>query len=934
MTVLTAPRAVARAPEVVGCILGAKTISFFSPALQLSCRGWVLFERCVGSIQFNSATIVGVSAREDAYVVRSGCAQQSIGMTQNEQDALMDNTSTLITLGTPFGNWPGLAQRLLASVTQDIQLAGLEFGAWHDGLDGLPSLPLRGEEAVDVSTEIRLDSASLAAAQALCGQQAGMIWGGIDSRACWTANFWAELQPESQFLVFFEPPDLTIAHALQNNGDADPEQLKTLWCAGAQQILQLVRRYRQRVLLIDVREAASHPHELAKLCSGRFGLQFQLDSETDYEPHTDTVLAALVNSWLYPSKSIHALCAELDVSCMPLAPATAEDEEAAGVVRPDPLTAMAQYRAVARERGTLATQFEQTESERDRLRAETGQAQQENELLLSQLHQMHKTQGDLESALQKQEQIEQARAILEERLEQSEADQEKTAAAAQEHKAEIDRLREQADSLGQERSDLEARLKQAEADKDEATTAAEENKAELDRLKQQHEHDADENELLLLQLHQVQEELEDTFFKHQKAEKQRADVEARLNQSEADKAQAATDYEAELRSVREDTSTQVTDLQNRLDHAEAQSAHYQEQGEQLLIKLHQTQEQMEQYFLESKQLRRGDHRNPAKPQPVSMGADTVRIGNAVEERPYCHANFTLHDVAQGQRHFDTLDVRLIEHHGEPGLVLFAQPGSNAPLLPCWQETGEEGGRAFMLLHPHHKAGRALIAQMHTSDWLFMNDLLALLQATLYDAADNQPRLARRWGLVCQAVRDQLHQLPLQLRYDAAHTTEADGASGAVNITLHLDNVLYGDRAYPELHFDLRLTSSGKDTNRPDSLVLRAPEDNGALPPLAGWPRTEDGSLAPECVFKFGKGQSSAHKKTQWQALDPLDRNFVTALVSRLPAVLADNQAGHAAPQLGESEMSSLVDTMTHEIASGTGRGRQARSGRLRRVGAV
>ncbi|QAU35534.1 hypothetical protein [Janthinobacterium sp. 17J80-10] len=93
---------------------------------------------------------------------------------------------------------------------------------------------------------------------------------------------------------------------------------------------------------------------------------------------------------------------------------------------------------------------------------------------------------------------------------------------------------------------------------------------------------AKENELLLLQLHQVQEELESNFKKQEERTKER-DEQAKL----------ATDRQKQVEQI-----TQARDTQAK------QAKDLSQENELLLLQLHQAQEELEHYFLKQEELRK------------------------------------------------------------------------------------------------------------------------------------------------------------------------------------------------------------------------------------------------------------------------------------------------------------------------------------------
>jgi len=107
-----------------------------------------------------------------------------------------------------------------------------------------------------------------------------------------------------------------------------------------------------------------------------------------------------------------------------------------------------------------------------------------------------------------------------------------------------------------------------------------------------------ENELLLLQLHQVQEELEQGFLDHRQ----------QLAQADAARAEQVglhANLQEELKQLADKLSASaeaLTAAQQTADQGRHQISELESENELLLLQLHQVQEELEQYFLDNRQL--------------------------------------------------------------------------------------------------------------------------------------------------------------------------------------------------------------------------------------------------------------------------------------------------------------------------------------------
>jgi hypothetical protein len=217
----------------------------------------------------------------------------------------------------------------------------------------------------------------------------------------------------------------------------------------------------------------------------------------------------------------------------------------------------------------LDAKTKQLESEKQKLEGKIKDLEEENELLLLQLHQV---QEELETTFLKNQKLddtsnrlEKEKAALEKRINELDAKTKQLESEKQKLAQDNDALNKDKAALTQRTSQLDARTKQLETEKqklaqdngalskDKATltqriTGLEARTKELETHNQQQKKEietggrhaqkieelenrlrdtSDENELLLLQLHQVQEELEKYFLGNQETQKQLDEIESR-----------------------------------------------------------------------------------------------------------------------------------------------------------------------------------------------------------------------------------------------------------------------------------------------------------------------------------------------------------------------------------------------------------------------
>ncbi|MEA1052133.1 hypothetical protein U5801_20315 [Lamprobacter modestohalophilus] len=390
-----------------------------------------------------------------------------------------------------------------------------------------------------------------------------------DERDLRLLDHWAEQLPNARFLLFFTDPETALAHAIRNG--FDPSAFLEGWRDSIRHLTGFQRRYRARTLLLDAASAHRNPTAMI-VAVERLGLRLALRDPLLDEGEVLVVERLIARRWLANKADLAVLRAELEAHAYPLAESEPEPDLDASqllalyrqyqagyqqlIAACDEQTQRAneqaqqaahyqaeakQYQAEAEQNQATAEQHKaeadknakalDAEKQRSREREAAHQdAAEENELLLLQLHQV---QEELESLFLKgkeaQEAFEAEKASLIAACDEQtqRANEQAQQAAHYQAEAKQNQAKAEQNQAKAEQSQAKAKQYQAEAKQNQAT--AEQHKAEadknakaLDAEKQRsrereaaHQDTAEENELLLLQLHQVQEELEQYFLKYQ-----------------------------------------------------------------------------------------------------------------------------------------------------------------------------------------------------------------------------------------------------------------------------------------------------------------------------------------------------------------------------------------------------------------------------------
>ncbi|WP_177419180.1 hypothetical protein [endosymbiont of Lamellibrachia barhami] len=562
-----------------------------------------------------------------------------------------------------------------------LEEGGDSFAKWYDKLfqeAGVTDL-LQLNQPVQPS----LDLAEKAAALFSEGADTPMLW--ADSRSLWLLDFWATTFPQAKFLLFYIRAESALAYALQQG--VDPEQFMEAWYASNQVLIHFQRRNRRRSLLLDAEMAAQQPEALAEACQ-RIGLVLQAANPSPILTTAAPALECLLASqFLGEQPAIQDLQMELEASAQPLGETTAHespqplevyhsyqqgqvrvelltqarDEQAKlAVERQDQIQQLTKVRdeqeKLATERQTQLTQAKQAQEKLEAANKETGQ---ENELLLLQLHQV---QEELEAVFLQKQQIGQAQEEQGTKLKQLQQELDE----AKRHFQAEEKIRK---GLAGEQQKLQSQVGQLTKARDEQAKLATERQAQLTQARQAHEkleaankETGQENELLLLQLHQVQEELEAVFLQKQQISQAQEEQGTKLKQLQQELDEAKRHFQAEekirkglageqqklqtqieqLTKAKDEQAKLATERQTQLVQArqsqeklEAANKEVEQENELLLLQLHQVQEELEHYFLKYQELVR-----ELEEQTKAESSDSEEQREPEKSRPTRASNIT------------------------------------------------------------------------------------------------------------------------------------------------------------------------------------------------------------------------------------------------------------------------------------------------------
>lgn len=364
---------------------------------------------------------------------------------------------------------------------------------------------------------------------------------------------------------------------------------------------------------------------------------------------------------------------------------------------------------------------------------------------------------------------------------------------------------------------------------------------------------AQENELLLLQLHQVQEELEAISLKH-KSQQVQTDISTQFNFKE-------TAQENEL----------------------------------LLLQLHQVQEELEHYFLQhqdkQKELQIAEARwqRLLQRNPAYLDYETIEILPAPGKDDAIAWRLT--NLSAAGRHFPILEFKTPLECGVAGLI-FSRSVEGNHLLTRWPATANQQNELILM-----PAGTTATLQQRaetlldlaTSDWSLLQVLTAQLIETLASSTilkertDFQPD-AFRAGL--EKFGQILQKFPPTLRYDQVQLKREQINPDYEHLWLHFDNLSFSGKRWPEFEFRLACANvqPGRFGFHPK---LEFPEKGGQAP-FETWFIESSDDFGAKLELRFA--QPDAMDMAIWSRLTEQDRLFLAALIKRLPAILGTLQS--------------------------------------------
>lgn len=715
------------------------------------------------------------------------------------------------------------------------------------------------------------------------------LWAWADVRSVWMLEFWQQFEPNLHFVLVYTSPQRALAEALaaEREHGADTATLMAAWEAHQKEILRFHHRNPQRTILVDAAECISAPSALLDACKARWDLPLTAESaQLPAAPAPAPLVGYLAEQLRLTHPELQVLQQELEASLHALGPA-----QAAGSNAPDLMAAVDDYRQVrstATRANALVSQLESLSGQLSDLDSELSKVRE------SEAAQRAKLELEYNTAVQRAQQ-------LEAELAQATSNNHKLAGDKSEHERTIATLKE---SLAKQQAEVAA-LKAANA---EARSESEQILLQMHQLQEEMERWYLENkqhvDVRAAKKHQI-EELNKTVAQYEASiatlkkeldaakankatEKEKADALAALAAAKKDldaanaKLDAALKEAAGIKAKFDVAVKETATLKSKVDaitkeaagtKADAEAAkrsakEAQQENELLLVQLHQVQEELEHYFLE--------HKNALKQNEESQ----QRWQRMLERNPdYC----------------DYRALELLGNDKESGRTSWRFTDLNA------------AGRAFSELRFDTIVSNGVAAfafardggapsasepleALGTADWLLLPTLCRVLDDALQTPSasvaqlDDAQRTALRDALA--ALLEAIARMPAVLRFDRIALKREQVNPDYEHLWMQLSNLSLGDRRWSEFEFRLSCANvrPGKFGAYPK---LEFPSDAGAEL-FDSWFVESYDDFGEKLELRFALPE--AMDMSVWDQLSQADRDMVTRLIAILPRMLARLEA--------------------------------------------
>ena len=322
-----------------------------------------------------------------------------------------------------------------------------------------------------------------------------------------------------------------------------------------------------------------------------------------------------------------------------------------------------------------------------------------------------------------------------------------------------------------------------------------------------------------------------------------------------------------------------------------------QENELLLLQLQQVQEELERYFLQYKDIQkelqiaetRWQRMLRRNPDYFDFDYDAIEV-RPDENKDNRTMTWCLKNLVVADRILSKIEFKTVMRQGVAGFVFSRQP-DNVGMFARWPANYENQDELTLIpLDKNNILERFndILTGLSTSDWELLNVLIRLLDRVL-----QQPQiLTSSVGVNLEFLRSGLDELrtsiektPAMLRYDQVALKRELVNPNYEHLWLRFDNLSFGNKRWSE--FEFRLACSPIRSNEFGYYPkLEFPDETGRAPFEAWFIESYD-DFGAKLELRFALPE--AMDIDVWQRIAEHDRDFLSALVARLPAILATLQ---------------------------------------------
>lgn len=433
--------------------------------------------------------------------------------------------NTVILTGSPWIDsgqlFPNLQKLGIKNALSTENNTDLTIGSWHDKIFS----GKRSHEYRQVQLGKAWEQSVSEIFMANWGQEP---WGWADSRSIWLLDFWRDFDPEICFILVHVSPEQALAQAISQIDEQIPFSLDNTiatWLVYERELLRFYLRNQQRCLLVDLERVNNNPALLIETASRLFSLELDdsaIDPESQAQPATffNPLASLLAKQALQRFPEALGLWEEIKVSLTVLPTVERSNSYDQIMQIPDAITELRSImhgaelalEAMSKARDEQLTQVFVCNAQMEQQEIEFQARIKQNELQF--LHQQKIQETHQEALLVKNNSLKNDLNTLSVNLV-------KEKNLAKESQALINQLSSERDNQAKLASERQQQIEQLVQERDAQSDKVENCQAQINQLEQQRDNHVkiatdvrQENELILLQLHQVQEELEQYFLKN------------------------------------------------------------------------------------------------------------------------------------------------------------------------------------------------------------------------------------------------------------------------------------------------------------------------------------------------------------------------------------------------------------------------------------